>query len=174
MRDSDRKKLLMDANRFYSVQRNRRPKNNFIAVYNITIASKEFRSIYYMRIGKIQHLVSWMLPPKELCGIGSTKSCNVGGGIYIQHGWAMVLDAEKVGENLWINQNVTVGYRGNGHPTIGNNVRIGTGAVILGKITIGDNVNIGANAIVVEDVPSNCTICSPKARIVKLNGSPIR
>lgn len=43
----------------------------------------------------------------------------------------------------------------------------GTGAVVLGGILIGDNVNIGANAIVVEDVPSNCTICSPKAQIVK-------
>lgn len=38
---------------------------------------------------------------------------------------------------------------------------------MLGDIVIGDNVNIGANAIVVEDVPSNCTICSPKAQIVK-------
>lgn len=79
----------------------------------------------------------------------------------------MVLDAESVGENLWINQNVTVGYKGNGHPKIGNNVRIGTGAVVLGGITIGNNVNIGANAIVVDDVPDNCTVCSPKASIVR-------
>lgn len=53
-----------------------------------------------------------------------------------------------------------------------DNVRIGTGAVVLGGITIGDNVNIGANAIIVEDVPSNCTVCSPKATIVKRHDGP--
>lgn len=102
---------------------------------------------------------------------GSTSK-QIEGGIFIEHGWAMVLDAEQVGENLWINQCVTVGYGRGGHPRIGNNVRIGTGAVVLGGITIGNNVNIGANAIVVNDVPSNCTVCSPKATIVKRHNGP--
>jgi len=83
-----------------------------------------------------------------------------------------VIDAASVGENLWINQNVTIGYGGNGHPTIGNNARIGSGAVIIGNITIGDNVNIGANAIVVDDVPANTTVCSPKVVIVKHHEVP--
>lgn len=85
----------------------------------------------------------------------------------MQHGWTCVVDAETVGENLWINQNVTIGHQGKGHPTIGDNVRIGSGAVLLGDIKIGNNVNIGANAIVVTDVPDNCTVCSPKAVVIK-------
>jgi serine O-acetyltransferase len=69
-----------------------------------------------------------------------------------------------------VNQNVTVGWKGAGCPTIGNNVRIGTGAVVLGPIMIGDNVNIGANAIVMKDVPSNTTVVSPMAHICRRNG----
>lgn len=170
---SDKEKLKMDLNRLYQVQYKRNYNNFFLDLYKTLIYSKPFRSIYYLRIGKFKHFVSFLLPGMGLCGITATKSKYVGGGVYIQHGWSMVLDAESVGENLWINQNVTVGYRGNGHPRIGNNVRIGSGAVVLGNITIGDNVNIGANAIVVKDVPSNCTVVSPPAFIVKKNGEKV-
>lgn len=83
-----------------------------------------------------------------------------------------MVDAASIGENCWLNQNVTIGHRGDGHPTIGKNVRIGSGAVVLGRINIGDNVNIGANAIVIQDVPSNSTICSPKAQVVKTSTEP--
>lgn len=163
----NKKKIKMDMDRNASVKRYGNSGPTILKLYRWIATCQEFRSIYYMRIGRIARLISFLLPGVPLCGIASTKSKNIGGGVYIQHGWSMVLDAESVGENLWINQNVTVGYIGNGHPTIGNNVRIGTGAVVLGGITIGDNVNIGANAIVVDDVPSNCTVCSPKATIVR-------
>jgi serine O-acetyltransferase len=53
---------------------------------------------------------------------------------------------------------------------IGNNVRIGTGAIVLGNIYVGDNVNIGAGAVVVKNVPSNCTVIGNPAYIVKENG----
>ena len=56
---------------------------------------------------------------------------------------------------------------------IGDNVRIGTGAVVIGPITIGNNVNIGANAIVTKDVPSDCTVVSPQAFIIKRNGKRV-
>ena len=75
----------------------------------------------------------------------------------------------KVGANAYIYQQVTIGDDGKGYlnaPTIGDNVVIGAGAKILGKITIGNNVKIGANAIVVEDVPDGATAVSPKARII--------
>ena len=91
----------------------------------------------------------------------------LGGGLFIQHGYCTDLSARSIGENCWINQKVCLGYQGNDCPTIGNNVRIGVGAVVIGGVTIGDNVNIGANAIVVHDVPSNCTVCSPAASIVR-------
>lgn len=56
-----------------------------------------------------------------------------------------------------------------GHPIIGNNVYVATGAKVLGDITVGDNVIIGANAVVIHDVPSNCSVGGVPAKILKEN-----
>ena len=74
--------------------------------------------------------------------------------------------------------NVTLGgtgkYQGKRHPTIGNNVFIGTGAILLGPTTVGDNTKIGANSfIIMHDVPANCTVTGTPGRIVKLNGKQV-
>ena len=127
---------------------------------------REFRSLLYCRLGKWSHLISWLYPGQTQLSFDISTS-NLGGGVFIQHGYCTDISARRIGENVWINQKVTIGYRGNGCPEIGNNVRIGAGAILLGEITVGDNVNIGAGAIVVEDVPSDCTVCGPKATIVK-------
>ena len=133
------------------------------------IELKEFRSVFYMRTGKFSRFFKWIMPPMP----GLFFCCpSIGGGIFIQHGWYTRINAESVGKNLWVNQNVTIGWNDHGRPTIGDNVRIGVGAVIIGPVKIGNNVNIGANAIVVDDIPSNTTVCSPKARIVKESTKP--
>jgi serine O-acetyltransferase len=62
--------------------------------------------------------------------------------------------------------NVTIGGGHGGAPTLGNNVYVGAGALIIGGVKIGDNVNIGAGAIVVTDVPSNSTVVCEKARVI--------
>lgn len=71
-------------------------------------------------------------------------------------------------------QGVTLGGTGNEsgkrHPTLGNNVTVGTGAKVLGNIHIGDNVRIGGNSVVVKDVPNNCTVVGIPGRVVKRNG----
>ena len=162
----ERVKINEDIDAFYRVVIGTPPYKYALAFYRLFVTMTEFRSVFYMRIGHWSKLFSWFWKPMPLLSF-SIKSKNVGGGVFVQHGWATVVDAERVGKNFWVNQNVTIGWRKDGHPIIGDNVRIGSGAVVLGKITIGDNVNIGANAIVVEDVPSNCTVCSPKAQIVK-------
>lgn len=94
----------------------------------------------------------------------------IGPGLYIQHGNSTGINAVSIGKNFWINQNCCIGWQGKGHPTIGDNVRVGVGAIVLGGITIGDNVNIGANAAIVKDVPSNCTVIGNPAYIVKRDG----
>lgn len=169
----NRRKTMMDINRWEKVGRSGHNGPAVWRLYKRLVASREFRSLYYVRVHPLNKIIKYFLPGMPTCGIGSTFSKNLGGGCFIQHGWGMVLDAESVGENLWINQNVTVGYQGDGHPTIGNNVRIGSGAIVIGGITIGDNVNIGANAIVVKDVPSNTTVVSPQAFICKRDGKRV-
>lgn len=67
-------------------------------------------------------------------------------------------DNVMIGENCIIRQNITIGGRNKDVPRVGNNVEIGTHAVLLGKIVIGDNARIGAKSLVLVDVPSNSTI----------------
>ena len=65
---------------------------------------------------------------------------------------------------------MTIGVVGEKRPVIGDNVRVATGAIVIGGITIGDNVIIGAGAVVVKDVPPDCVVVGNPARIVKKNG----
>lgn len=95
----------------------------------------------------------------------------LGGGVIMPHWGRIILNADRIGDNLYIFHNVTVGndYR-SGKPTIGSNVFIGTGTVVLGQITVGDNVVIGACSFVNEDVPSNSLVAGNPAKVVKAIG----
>jgi len=83
-------------------------------------------------------------------------------------GLGIVLHRDAViGDNVRIDQHVTIGGRvGEGAPIIGNNVRIGAGAKVLGGISIGDNVQIGANAVVLINVPNNSTAVGVPAKVL--------
>lgn len=120
--------------------------------------------MYYYRVGKFKYVLNFILRSHKVLFI-ETK--NIGGGLIIQHGFSTIIYADRIGENCWINQNVTIGSNGKGIPTIGDNVSIGAGAVVIGPIHIGNNVRIGANAIVVKDIPDNCTVVNDALRIIK-------
>lgn len=79
-----------------------------------------------------------------------------------------------IGKNVTVFHQVTIGEGKGGAPIIGDNVLIGAGAKIIGKIKIGDNVRVGAGCVVSQDVPDNCTVVSQKPRIIikegKING----
>jgi len=100
---------------------------------------------------------------------------DIGPGLFIQHGFATVITARKIGRNCWINQQVTIGFTNNtDRPTIGDNVIIYAGAKILGDVKVGDNSIVGANAVVLKDVPENCTVVGVPAYIVRRNGVKMR
>ena len=86
------------------------------------------------------------------------------GGVYI---------LANIGQNCTIAQQVVIGYKGAGQgpgtPTLGNNVYLGAGAKIIGKVVIGNSVRVGANAVVTKDVPDNATVVGVPARIVRIN-----
>ncbi len=167
---SDLKKLIMDLARFRKVHYGTNNESlGFWEVYKEFIAFAEFRSVFWFRCGRFSKLVSWVFPKQEFRLVFDCRSKNVGGGIFIQHGYCTDISVRSMGENCWINQKVTFGYQGNYCPIIGNNVRVGVGAIIIGDVTIGDNVNIGAGAVVVKDVPSNTTVVGQPARYIGRN-----
>ena len=83
------------------------------------------------------------------------------------HGIGTVFNAASViGKNCTVLHNVTIGAGRGGAPTLGDNVYVGAGALIIGGVKIGDNVKIGANCVVVEDIPANATVVMQKPRII--------
>lgn len=103
-------------------------------------------------------------------GISIPASAKIGKGFYVGHFGGIVLHSDVVmGENCSIGPGVLIGTRGvgsKGVAVIGNNVYIGVGAKVLGKITIGNYVKIGANAVVVSNLPDGVTAVGIPARIV--------
>lgn len=95
-------------------------------------------------------------------------NCQIGGGLLIPHPNGIVIHpAAVIGVNCLILQQVTVGYRNGGVPTVGGHVDIGAGAKVLGKIYLGDHALIGANAVVLKDVPSRATAIGVPAILVE-------
>lgn len=138
----------------------------------LLINTLEYRTLLYFRMGKLGTLLRIFATPMPTCYLSDTMSRNVEGGMVIQHGHSMRLCASHVGRNLQIWHNVTVGKErsGGSMPIIGDNVKICTGAVVLGNITIGNNTVIGACTVVVKSVPDNCVVVGNPAHIVKRNG----
>ena len=111
-------------------------------------------------------------------GIDIHPGATIGQGFFIDHGTGVVIGSTAiVGDDVTLYQGVTLGgtslQRTKRHPTIGNNVTVGSGAAILGDITIGDNVKVGANSVVVKDVPANATVVGIPGRVVLLDGKPV-
>lgn len=89
---------------------------------------------------------------------------SIGPGLFIQHGFATTITAHSVGNDCWVNQQVTIGHTRKGQPVIGDRVRIHAGAVVVGPIQVGDDATIGPNATVVKDVPSGAMMVAPQAQ----------
>jgi serine O-acetyltransferase len=110
-----------------------------------------------------------------LTGIEIHPGAVIGQGVFIDHGMGVVIgETAIIGDYALIYQGVTLGgtgkQSGKRHPTIGENVVVGTGAKVLGNINIGDNVRIGAGSVVLRDVPADCTVVGIPGRIVYRSG----
>jgi serine O-acetyltransferase len=115
---------------------------------------------------------------KWITGIEIHPGAEIGKSFFIDHGMGVVIgETVIIGDNVTLFQGVTLGgtgkEKGKRHPTLKNNVVVGTGAKILGNITIGNNVMIGANAVVVRDVPDDSTVVGVPGRITKKRGERI-
>nr|WP_319489191.1 serine O-acetyltransferase [uncultured Caproiciproducens sp.] len=108
-------------------------------------------------------------------GIEIHPGAQIGKGLFIDHGMGVVIgETAVIGDNCTLYQGVTLGGTGKDHgkrhPTLGDNVMVGSGAKVLGPFRVGDNARVAAGAVVLDEVPDNATAVGVPARIVRLNG----
>lgn len=84
-----------------------------------------------------------------------------------------MVNAQRIGRNFRVGQNVTVGSRNCKEAIIGDNVSVWANAIVLGDITVGDNCQVGAGAVVVKSIPNDSVVVPTKSMIIKQNGERV-
>lgn len=113
-----------------------------------------------------------------ITGIEIHPGARIGKGFFIDHGMGVVIgETAIIEDDVTLYQGVTIGgtgpEKGKRHPTLKEGVVVGTGAKILGNITLGKNVKIGAGSVVVDSVPDDCTVVGIPGRVVSVDGQKI-
>ena len=148
-------------------------KSTFRMLNWLLVHRKEFRNLIQHRLkrdpvaakGLLFYAVTRMLwKPLDSLYLWTEE---IGGGFYIQHGFSTVVTAERIGENCWVNQQVTIGYNQQGRPTLEDNVSVYCGAKVIGNVTMKRNSIAGANAVVVSDVPENAVVGGVPAKVLR-------
>jgi serine O-acetyltransferase len=130
------------------------------------------RISHWLWTHKFNLLARWISQlARGFTGIEIHPGAKIGNGFFIDHGMGVVIgETAEVGANVTLYHGVTLGgtslNKGKRHPTLEDNVVVGTGAKVLGAITIGANSRIGANAVVVKSVPSNSVVVGVPGQIV--------
>ena len=124
-----------------------------------------FEAELYLLARLVNHFSRW------ITAIDIHPGAKIGRHLFIDHGFTVIGETAEIGDNVTIYQCVTLGgtnptngVGGKRHPTLKDNVIIGSGAQIIGPITIGERARVGANAVVTEDVPEGATMIGLKAR----------
>jgi serine O-acetyltransferase len=112
---------------------------------------------------------------RAITGVEIHPAARIGPEFFIDHGSGVVIgETAEIGRRVTLYQGVTLGgtgfQPGKRHPTVGDNVTVGSGAKLLGPIAVGDGAKIGANTVVVEDVPPHCTVVGNPGHPVKVEG----
>ncbi len=150
------------------------------SVLEIFLCYPGFHAILLHRLA--HKLYCWRVPvaPRFLSQISRFftqieihPGATIGRRFFIDHGSGVVIgETAEIGDDCLIYQGVTLGgtgaERGKRHPTLGNNVVVGTGAKVLGNIKIGDHVKIGAGSVVVKPVPDYSTVVGIPGRVVRV------
>ena len=137
--------------------------------------ARQFHRIAYTlwrwRVPFFPRLISHI--SRFLTGIEIHPGAYLGEGVFIDHGMGVVIgETSVIGNDVVLYQGVTLGgtsiQKTKRHPTLGNNVVVGSGAKLIGSITIGDNVKVGSGSVVINSVPSNATVVGVPGRVVEI------
>lgn len=173
LRTSARESILADVEKWLEYAAFPSPPEGAVPIIAAYIAeSRAFRTLLYYRLRHSRSVVVKLAMPL-LGAIWRPHPTlilhpdSLGPGCFILHGDSTMVGARSIGRNFVVGQHVVVGYRGAGElPTIGDNVSIYAGAIVLGAITIGDGATIGAGAVVTSNVPRGATVVPMPARPV--------
>lgn len=139
-------------------------------------AVRAYRRANWFYRHNMKFLARWISQnARRRTGVEIHPGATIGKGLVIDHGMGVVIgETAEIGNDCTIYQNVTLGGTGKDHgkrhPTLGNNVLVGTGAKVLGPFKVGDNARIAAGAVVLSEVPENATAVGVPARITRING----
>ncbi len=144
----------------------------FHAILNHRLAHWLYNHKRYFLARLVSHI------SRMFTGIDIHPGAKIGRSFFIDHGSGVVIgETAEVGDFVTLYQGVTLGgtgkEKGKRHPTLGNNITVSAGAKLLGSFTVGDNVKIGGGSVVLRDIPANCTVVGVPGRIVRRDGLPI-
>ena len=138
-------------------------------------AVRSYRKANWFYRHNMKFIARWISQrSRHKTGIEIHPGAKIGKGLFIDHGMGVVIgETAEIGDNCTIYQNVTLGGTGKDHgkrhPTLGNDVMIGSGAKVLGPFRVGDGARVASGAVVLDEVPDNATAVGVPARIVRIN-----
>ena len=115
---------------------------------------------------------------RAITGVEIHPAASIGSDFFIDHGSGVVIgETAEIGDRVTLYQGVTLGgtgfARGKRHPTLDDDVTVGSGAKLLGPVTVGHNAKVGANTVVIEDVPPKTTVVGNPGHPVRVEGRPV-
>jgi serine O-acetyltransferase len=115
---------------------------------------------------------------RSVTGVEIHPAAKIGSDFFIDHGSGVVVgETAEIGDRVTLYQGVTLGgtgfARGKRHPTLEDDVTVGSGAKLLGPVTVGQNAKVGANTVVIEDVPDHTTVVGNPGHPVRVEGKKV-
>jgi serine O-acetyltransferase len=162
--------------------RERDPAARGVSTLEIVALWPGVHALFAHRVAHALHAVGVPFLPRVLSmfaraitGIEIHPAARIGSGFFIDHGSGVVIgETAEIGRDVTLYQGVTLGgtgfATGKRHPTVEDNVTVGSGAKLLGPITIGHGAKIGANSVVIHDVPPNSTVVGNPGHPVRIEG----
>lgn len=155
------------------------------SVLQIVFLYSGFHAVFWYRIAHwfhiqklyfIARLISQIT--RMFTGVEIHPGASIGRRLVIDHGTGIVIgETARIGDDCLLYQGVTLGGTGKDigkrHPTLGNNVMVGSGAKVLGPFNVGDNARIAANSVVLREVPENATVVGVPGRVVRISGEKL-
>ena len=179
------RRLAGEIRRDVAAARERDPAARGVSPLEILASWPGVHALLAHRVSHAMHQAGVPVVPRVLAtatraitNIEIHPAAKIGDALFIDHGTGVVVgETADIGDNVTLYQGVTLGgtgfATGKRHPTVEDNVTIGSGAKLLGPITVGHGAKIGANSVVITDVPPNSTVVGNPGHVVKVDGRKV-